>query len=243
VTVNTTASKTVTISNTGSAPLNITNITKAGSAAFSFSPATFPSIAAGANVTLTVTYTPTIAGADTGSTINITSNGGNATVSLTGSAVQQPTTGTGDVALVKLNVPSKITAKVGKVLNIHVLAGATTTAKQAKATATLAASAGGVTVTIDHPSTTEELKSGETRRLMIFAKTRETGGSKTLEFEAKISCTQTGIWPITWTAQISADENSNPANDTLTGTTQVVCSGTTTEKSNGWPSVYQYRIR
>ncbi len=233
ITVNTTTSKTVTISNTGNAPLNITDITKTGSAAFSFSPASFSPINAGASATLTVTYAPTVAGTDPGSTINITSNGGNASINLTGSAVQPPATGTGDVALVKLTVPSKITAKVGEARDYHVSAGATTTSKKIKATVTLQAAADNVKVTLNSARKTEDLKATETRKF---------------EFEAKISCTKSGTWPITWTAQIAAPSNSNPANDTITGTTQVVCSGSTEEQAEESDSsddrrvVYQYRV-
>jgi len=211
VKVSTTVSQTVTISNTGNAPLNITNITKAGSAAFSFSPASFASIAAGANATLTVTYSPAVVGTDTGS-ITITSDGGNATVNLAGSAVQQPSPGTSDVALVNLSVPSKVTVKVGQTLDLHVLAGATTTNNEVDATVTLnAASDSRVKASIDHYSLTEEIKSDAT-------------DPKKFEFEAKISCTKKGTWPVTWTAKINAASNSNTNNDTLKGTTQVTCS-------------------
>jgi hypothetical protein len=204
------------ISNTGNAPLNITNITQAGSAAFSFSPASLSPIAAGASATLTVTYAPIVVGTDPGSTINITSNGGNASINLTGSAVQPPATGTGDVALAGLNVPEKITAEVGEPLDVHLFARGTTTSKETKATVTLQAVADSLNVRLNNTSKTEDLKATETRRF---------------EFEAKISCTKSGTWPITWTAQITAPSNSNPSNDTITGTTQVVCSGSTEEQA------------
>ena len=211
VIVNTSATKTVTISNTGNAPLNITNISKTGSAAFSFSPASFTSIAAGSSATLTVTYAPTVVGTDTGATINITSDGGSATVTLAGTAVQQTQTETGDVALVKLSVPSAVTVKVGQALGINVLAGATTTNNEADASVTLnTASDSRVTVSLDHTSVTKEIESGTTT-------------PQTFGFGAKISCTKKGTWPVTWTAKISAASNSNTSNDTLKGTTLVTC--------------------
>jgi hypothetical protein len=164
-------------------------------------------------VTLTVTYSPTVLGTDTGATINITSDGGNAAVSLTGTAVQQPPTETGDVALVKLSVPSAVTVRGGQTVDIHVLAGATTTNNEVNATVTLeAASDSRVSVSIDHPSLTEDIESGE-RIPQQFG------------FEAKIGCNRRGTWPVTWTAKINAASNSNTSNDTLTGTTLVTCSG------------------
>ena len=159
VTVGASAAKTVTISNTGNAPLNITNMTLAGSTAFSFSPASLAPIAAGASATLTVTYSPTVAGTDSGATIDITSNGGNASVGLTGSAVQQSA---GDVALVRLRAPGTMTARVGREFDMDVTAEATTTADTANATVTLTAAASdGVRVSIDHSRLTRELHAGD----------------------------------------------------------------------------------
>ena len=233
VTVNSTASKTVTISNTGNAPLNIGSITQAGSSAFSFSPASLPAIAAGGSATLTVTYAPTVVGTEPVSAITITSNGGNATVSLAGTALQQPTTGgTGDIALVALSVPIQITEKMRERSDIHIRAEATATVKDANATVALtAAAADGVKVSIASPKRTGVIKAGGS-------------DPKEFEFEAKISCIKRGTWPITWTAKISAAGNSNPANDTLTATTQVTCSGNTregSEDSGDRRLIYQYR--
>jgi hypothetical protein len=210
VTVATTASKTVTISNTGNAPLSITGLTKAGSAAFSFSPASIASVAAGASATLTVTYSPAVVGTDTG-TINITSNGGNAAVSLTGNGVQQPSTGTGDAALTMLYVPATITP-TDRDFEMKVVSEATTTATgEPKATVTLTATyPDGLKVSIDNSSRTEGLHSNEPKKF---------------EFEADIICTAKGTWPVTWTAKISSAENSNTTNDIVTGTTQITCSG------------------
>jgi hypothetical protein len=219
VPVSTTASQTVTISNTGNAPLSITSIVKSGSAAFSFSPASFPAIAAGASATLTVTYTPTAVGTNTG-TININSNGGNAAVSLTGNAVAQASNGSGDVALVKLTVPSSVSVRVGESFDMSAIAQATNTRGTVGATVTLNAAANSnVSVSIGDTSLTEDLKSG-------------INNAQNFNFDAKISCSRAGTWPVTWTARISAARNSNTSNDTLTGTTQVTCSGGSSESQS-----------
>ena len=209
VTVGAPATKTVTISNTGNAALNIANMTLAGSTAFSFSPSSLAPIAAGANATLTVTYSPTVVGTDSGATLDITSNGGNASVSLTGNAVQQSA---GDVALVKLRVPQTITEKVGEKADMNVIAEATTTANFARATVTLTASASeGVGVRIDENRRSKDLRAIDT-------------DPKRFKFETKITCTKPGTWPVTWTARINSSKNSDTANDVLIRTTQVTCS-------------------
>jgi hypothetical protein len=164
---------------------------------------------AGASQTFTVAFKPGSTGAKT-ATISITSNGGNASVSATGTGttVTPPAPGA-DVALAKLVVPAKITVRGSRSLEID--AFATTTAKEVDATVTLTTSPGaGVTVKIDHASVHEEVKARELKKF---------------GFGAKITCTKRGTWPVAWTAKISAAQNSNPANDALTGTTQVTCSG------------------
>ena len=95
----TSAAKEVTISNTGSAPLNVNSIVISGTNASMFGVATgglapcaslSPTIAAGANCTVNVTFTPSSAGAKT-ATLAITSNDGDtptANVPLTGTGMQ-----------------------------------------------------------------------------------------------------------------------------------------------------------
>lgn len=118
-----------------------------------------------------------------------------------------------DVALTKLVVPDRITVNGSRSLEID--AYATTTAKEVDATVTLAASPGsGITVKLDHASVREEVKSNEQNKF---------------EFGAKVTCNRRGTWPVAWTAKISAAQNSNSANDTLKGTTQVTCSGQSRE--------------
>jgi beta-lactam-binding protein with PASTA domain len=273
----TSAAQTVTISNTGTGTLNVTSISSSNTE-FKFSPATLSSIAPGGSALLSVTFAPTTTGAKT-ATISITSDGGNGSVSASGTGTipnvtvpnvvgmtqaaasaaikgasltvgtvttqssttvpagqvisQNPaagasvasgsavnlvvssgtggTTQMGDVSLVKLTVPKQITARKGRTVEMDIIAEAMTTAREQDATVTLkAVPAAGVTVRIDHARQTEEIKARNSR-------------PRKFDFEPKLTCTQKGTWPVTWTATITAAQNSNPANDTMTGTTQVVC--------------------
>lgn len=77
------SSATVTLANTGTAALTIQSIAETG-AGFQASPAGPITLQPGQQATVQVTFAPTAAGAATGS-IAITSNGGSATISLSGS--------------------------------------------------------------------------------------------------------------------------------------------------------------
>ncbi|MDH4232706.1 MAG: choice-of-anchor D domain-containing protein, partial [Nitrospirota bacterium] len=226
VTVGSTATLTATITNTGNAPLNIVNITSAGSAAFGFSPVSVAPVAAGASAALSVTYSPAAVGSDTGS-IDITSDGGNATIGLSGTATA---VSAGDVGLVKLTVPAEIRSWVNSRREIDVLAYAFATVDDTSATVVLtAAAAEGVSVRIDDASESEKMDADQ---------------QKKFDYEVKILCTKRGTWPITWAANISAAPNSEPSNDILTGTTQVVCSGDSREEdkeSDARRKLFRYR--
>ena len=274
----TSAAQTVTISNTGTGTLNVTSIS-ASNAEFKFSPATLASIAPGGSAALSVTFAPIAPAGAKSATISITSDGGNGSVSASGTATtpnvtvpnvvgmtqaaastaitgasltvgtvttQSSTTvpagqvisqnpaagasvasgsavnlvvssGTGgttqvaDVSLVNLTAPTQITARKGRTVEMDIIAKAITTAKEQKARVTLTAASGPeVKVRIEDASSTEEIKARDSRPTKF-------------EFEPRLTCTQKGTWPVTWTATINAAQNSNPANDTMTVTTQVVC--------------------
>ena len=80
----------ITLTNTGNATLNITSVTIAGTNSGDFTQTNNcgPTVAAGASCTLSVTFTPTVVGAETG-VVTITDNASPATqtVSLTGTGV------------------------------------------------------------------------------------------------------------------------------------------------------------
>ena len=273
----TSTAQTVTISNTGTGTLNVTSISSSNTE-FKFSPATLSSIAPGGSALLSVTFAPATTGAKTAS-ISITSDGGNGSVSASGTGTtpnvtvpnvvgmtqaaastaitgasltvgtvttqssatvpagqvisQNPaaaasvasgsavnlvvssgagdTTQVGDVSLVNLTAPTQITARKGRTVEMDIIAKAITTAKEQKARVTLTAASGPeVKVRIEDASSTEEIKARDSRPTKF-------------EFEPRLTCTQKGTWPVTWTATINAAQNSNPANDTMTVTTQVVC--------------------
>jgi hypothetical protein len=87
------AAQTVMLLNTGNAKLNVTNVTIAGTNSSDFTQTNNcgATVAAGASCTLSVTFTPTVAGSETG-TLTITDNASPATqtVSLTGTGVAAP---------------------------------------------------------------------------------------------------------------------------------------------------------
>ncbi len=83
------AAKTVTLANQGSVPLSVSRIAASGD--FAATDTCVPSLAAGAECTILVTFTPTAAGTRTG-TLTITDNAaaGSRTVALTGTGVANP---------------------------------------------------------------------------------------------------------------------------------------------------------
>ena len=275
----TSAAQTVTISNTGNAPLSVTSISSSNTE-FKFSPASLSSIAAGTNATLSVTFAPATTGAKT-ATISITSNGGNGSISASGTGttpnvtvpnvvgmtqaaastaitgasltvgtvttqssttvpagqvisqnpaaaasvasgssvnlvVSSGTGGTttpppsdGDVELTQLVAPPKIFIWNRSSKPLEIDAFATTTVEEMDATVNLTtSSSNGVRVRIEKARLTKEVKASEQKK---FA------------FRPTITCTKKGTWPVTWTATIKAAQDSDPANNILTGTTQVIC--------------------
>ncbi len=119
------------------------------------------------------------------------------------------TTGSGgDVSLVRLMAPGRISLNSSRSVQIDAIG--TSTVKQDATVALAAAPGAGVTVSIEHPSIHEDIGARH---------------NQNFEFDARISCTKKGTWPVVWTATISAAQNTNTSNDTKTVTTQVTCSG------------------
>lgn len=112
----TSAAKTVTLTNTGTAALTISAIAASGDFAISNNPCG-AGLAAGANCIISVTFTPTVLGARAG-TLTITDNAGGSphTVPLTGSGVNAAdftvTASAAVPATVKAGVPAVITVTV-----------------------------------------------------------------------------------------------------------------------------------
>ena len=123
----------------------------------------------------------------------------------------------GDVGLLKLVDPKQIViankSKTGRRV-INVLAKAIGASEEVLATVTLTAKAGaGIMVTIDPASISKEIEVSEEGEIE----------AERFGFKATIVCIEKGAWGVNWTATISAAENSNPENDTLTGTSKVIC--------------------
>jgi hypothetical protein len=114
---NASASQSVTVSNSGNAPLTFTSITPGGSNAADFTVAggtcsTSTPVAAGGSCTVAATFTPQgTVGART-ATVAIASNGGNGTVTLSGTALAQPAPGA-TWSVTSLTVNSSVVGQPG----------------------------------------------------------------------------------------------------------------------------------
>jgi hypothetical protein len=96
-----------------------------------------------------------------------------------------------------------------------VVVEATGTKEQLATVSLKAAVPAGVSVQIDQSSITKEVEPGAEVARFVFNTT--------------IYGTQKGRWAVNWTATITAAQNSNVANDTLTGSTQVTVINTLSE--------------
>lgn len=142
----TSAVQTVTLTNSGTASLDITSLTTGGANAAEFTrggtcPAT-GSVAAGANCTITYTFAPTALGARAG-TLTIASNnpGGNATLALSGMGIANTPTFSSTPATLTFNTPVGMTSAPQNVTVTNTgggtLAVTTATADNAAFTVTL----------------------------------------------------------------------------------------------------------
>ena len=115
-----------------------------------------------------------------------------------------------DVFLTSLNAPNNVTSKTGRTKSreIKVKGDGITIAQDATVSLSVVSPAG-VTVVV-HPAAMTKLVSPD-------------NGATKYRFEADISCDAPGSYALEWTATISAAQNSDPGNDTLTDTTSVRC--------------------
>lgn len=127
--------------------------------------------------------------------------------------------GGGDVGLMKLIDPKKIVIakKSGATTRVvNVLADATGITEPVMGTVTLTAEAGaGIMVTIEPASITKEIGSEVSEDGKIEA--------ESFGFKANVVCAEEGTWAINWTATVTSAQDSDPANDTLNSTSQVIC--------------------
>ena len=142
-------------------------------------------------------------------TLQVTDDAGASDSSMT-TAVIAPVAGAGDVYLSGLKVPGKVKVRKGETQSkkIKVRGKGDTVVQDATVTLSVMSPVG-VSVTVHPMSLTRELgaddKAGKYR------------------FDADISCVAPGEYTLKWTATISAAQNGNPGNDTLTDTTSVRC--------------------
>lgn len=115
-----------------------------------------------------------------------------------------------DVFLTSLNAPNNVTSKTGRTKSreIKVKGDGVTIAQDATVSLSVVSPAG-VTVVV-HPAAMTKLVSPD-------------NGATKYRFDADISCDAPGTYVLEWTATISAAQNSDPGNDTLTDTTSVRC--------------------
>ena len=115
-----------------------------------------------------------------------------------------------DVWLERLRVPKSLKLATGASRDKRIVAVGEGDTKPQDATVSLTVSPmNGVTVSLVPASITTLVEPGN--------------GKTQFKFMATVTCNQTGEWALMWTASISALENRDTTNDTLTGTTNVTC--------------------
>ncbi|MCU7937090.1 MAG: PKD domain-containing protein, partial [Candidatus Thiodiazotropha sp. (ex Dulcina madagascariensis)] len=117
-----------------------------------------------------------------------------------------------DVYLSELWAPESVKIKTGKKKSLEIVALGSGTAIRQHATVTLSVTnpSSGLIVAIEDASITKRVRPSKRR-------------SKQFEFEVDLTCKEAGTYTLAWSATISADQNSDPSNDTLTGVTSVRC--------------------
>ena len=150
----------------------------------------------------------------TAGTYNITlmvMDGDGAVDSNSATATIAPVTSGADVYLSELWVPESIKLRKGKRKSkeIAALGGGTLIRQGATVNLLVTAPATGLDVVVKRSSVTEEVTPGEQ--------------PEQFEFKIKITCLEAGTHTLGWSATISADQNSDLTNDTLTGETSVLC--------------------
>ncbi|NIO15883.1 MAG: hypothetical protein GTN70_02600, partial [Deltaproteobacteria bacterium] len=119
--------------------------------------------------------------------------------------------GEADVSLSRIYAPKKVELEMEtKTKRVVVVANADTKVQNATITLSLNPPSDSVSVTIDPASITKQIRLGD-------------GGQK-ITFMADITCNESGeTWNLTWEAIIDALENREETNNTITGSTKVIC--------------------
>lgn len=124
-----------------------------------------------------------------------------------------PITSGADVFLTELWVPESLKVKNGKRKSQEIIAlgGGTSIPQGATVNLVVTTPPTGLDVIVKHQSVTEGVTPGEQ--------------PEQFEFETKVVCMEPGTYTIGWSATISADQNSDPTNDSKSGSTSVQCIG------------------
>ncbi len=143
-------------------------------------------------------------------TLTVTDDAGATDSAMTTATIAPVSTGA-DVFLTNLKVKDKVEGKQGKTKStkVKVKGDGDTIAQDATVTLSVMSPAG-VTVTVNPTSMTKVVSPDD-------------GDSTKFSFKADITCDVPGSYTLKWTATITAAQNSDPSNDTLTDTTSVRC--------------------
>jgi len=116
-----------------------------------------------------------------------------------------------DVFLTELWLPESIKLKKGKRKSKEIIAlgGGTSIRQDATVSLRVTTPTTGLNVVAQRVSITEKIEPEE--------------HPEQFEFKTKVTCLEAGTYTLGWSATISADHNSDPSNDTLTGETSVRC--------------------
>jgi len=144
-------------------------------------------------------------------TLTVTDNANATDSAMTTAKIVPVATGKADVFLIKMKAPKDIDIETGesKSKGIKLKGDGDTIEQDAKVSLSVT-SPNGVTVNINPQAITKMVSPFD-------------DDATRYKFKAEITCHVAGDYELVWNATISAAENNNTSNDTLTGSTQVSC--------------------
>ena len=144
-------------------------------------------------------------------TLQVTDNAGATDSAMTTVKVSPVATGDADVFLLDLESPSDLELEIGESKSKEIeVEGDGDTIMQDATVSLSVTSLAGVSVDIYQQAITKTVSPNDDE-------------TTEYEFQASITCHATGSYDLAWSATISAAENNDIGNDTLTGSTRVSC--------------------
>ncbi len=137
----------------------------------------------------------------------------------TTAVIQTVSTGDADVFLSNMRVPNLLLLREDREVKKRIIVFGDGDTIEQDATVTLVASHPGLEVEIEPASVTETVIPG--------------GTDTRFTFNVEIECEEPGSYVLDWTAVIDAAENADPANDSLTRSSEVECKGRTSRRYRG----------